>query len=241
MRAAFVVVIAFLSAAFAYGKPAPGLSATASVIPGLGQTLNGEPVRGLFYLSAVVGGAFAGGPYFPYIAQNIWFYNIYEAYQDAGAKRTQPHSIAKNWLATLNPTLIVDPIGAPIVGTGIVAGARGGYPVFTRPGEMVVFSFVGLGEEALFRGVLYPGFTDLTGSRVIGNLTSSVLFAAAHGVADTTQLRLLPMLARTFAGVAFAVQTERHDYDLRHSIFAHAWYDIFIVQDQLGIRAQIPF
>ena len=84
------------------------------------------------------------------------------------------------------------------------------------------------------RGFIYPGLTDVFGgSYWAGAITSSIVFAAAHGVADSSQLQAGVMLFRTAAGLLFSWQITRNRWDLRKNIFAHSWFDIFVSTEEL--------
>ncbi len=99
--------------------------------------------------------------------------------------------------------------------------------------------FIALGEEALFRGFVFPGFTDvLGGSTIAGALTSSVTFAAAHALYNgqsRSALQGSTMLLRTVLGLFYCWQTHEDKYDLRKSIFSHTWFDVLYEWDRQGL------
>jgi hypothetical protein len=139
---------------------AAGLSGTLSIVPGLGQTANGDALEGLAWFSTVTPLYIFGRGYLRQIAFDLWMYNMYDAYRDAKPKdgRVTQYNLLENSLAPYNPLNLFDPIGLPIVGFGAAAGAHNHYPTLRKPGAMITFGFVGLGEEGLFRGFLFPAF-----------------------------------------------------------------------------------
>jgi membrane protease YdiL (CAAX protease family) len=107
---------------------------------------------------------------------------------------------------------------------------------------MLMYSFVGLGEEALFRGFVFPAFTDIFFDSVwIGAVTSSAFFSWAHVVGGRQNLGASPLTQRFLMGLLFAWQTHRNQYDLRKSIFAHTWFDIFVDRGDVGARLEFRF
>ncbi|MEW6055658.1 MAG: CPBP family intramembrane glutamic endopeptidase [Bdellovibrionota bacterium] len=224
----------------------PGIAGTASLIPGLGQALNGDHLEGGAWLATVVGGMLHFNPNVRQAAFDLWMYNMYDAYRDAGAKDTTKYNVYQNYLATFNPLNIIDPIGASLVGVqaiGVHRRGRGGYQVTAPRNPILVpvsMGFVGLGEEALFRGFLFPGFSHLTGSRWAGAITSSALFSAAHMIDGTAASRSFLVLGSRFlAGMLFCWQTHRNAYDLRKSIFAHAWFDVLAIWDEQHVFPRV--
>jgi membrane protease YdiL (CAAX protease family) len=91
------------------------------------------------------------------------------------------------------------------------------------------YGFVGFGEEGLFRGALYPGLSHVFGSYWLGALTSSALFAVSHLPNKQAYYHSGRGLAELFVfGMILCAQTTYNHFDLRHSIFTHAWYDFVI-------------
>ena len=82
-----------------------------------------------------------------------------------------------------------------------------------------------MGEEALFRGFLFPALSTTFNSKVVGAITSSLLFSLFHitnGASDMEH-----NFAQRFAmGCIFSFEADRNKYDLRHQIFAHSWIDV---------------
>lgn len=108
-----------------------------------------------------------------------------------------------------------------------------------------VYGFVGLGEEGLFRRFLYPAFSDVFNSNVIGAVTSSVAFALFHATNGSKDLTPAMLTARTVMGLIFCWQVTREKYDLRKSIFTHAWWDFLVTRNgefsgQLGYKFFLP-
>ncbi|MCK5073863.1 MAG: CPBP family intramembrane metalloprotease [Bacteriovoracaceae bacterium] len=200
----------------------PGIAGAASIIPGLGQTIDGRPGEGLAWFAASFGPLLTNDRVAQQVGFDIWMYNMYDAWRDAGGKPSTNHNVFVNYIGNYNPLNIVDPIGAPIVGVGAIAGNGGDPDPDDFGSAMIFYSFVGLGEEGLFRGFLFPGFSSYLG-KWFGAVVSSGLFALVHdndGMSD--------FYVRFFAGMLFCWQADRNKYDLRKNIFAHTWYDMFV-------------
>ena len=221
----------------------PGGVGTLSIVPGLGQMVNGNFFEGLGWLGAVAALYGSGNSQLSQAGWDLWMYQMYDAYRDAGASGAAKHSVYENYAAFLNPLNLIDPIGAPLVAFGAAAGSSGGYPVLRSPSTVLMYGFVGLGEEGLFRGFLYPSFSQNLGSRWLGAITSSAAFAAIHATGGKAELQATPMIQRFIGGMLFCWQVERNHADLRKNIFAHAWYDIFVDDGGKiqGLKMKIPF
>lgn len=223
----------------------PGVAGALSIIPGLGQVSNGDVGEGALWFASVVAALSWSSPGVQQAGFDLWQYNMYDAYRDAGARDTAKQSVYSNYLGTFNPLNIIDPIGAPVLGlqgavvmrpdakTSDTADRLGLKKVWAVP---LVMGFVGLGEEGLFRGFLFPGFSHLTGSKPIGAVISSALFSAVHMTDGTALSRTTGVLAGRFLfGLLFCWQADLNRYDLRKSIFAHAWFDVLAVWDDQGV------
>lgn len=222
---------------------AAGISGTASIIPGLGQVINGQPLEGLGWFSSVVALSFSGNGYFTQIGFDLWMYNMYDAYRDARPQngRTTNYDVVDNYIAAFNPLNIVDPIGTPIVAYGVYAGASRGYPGLRSVTKPILYGFVGEGEEGLFRGFLFPGFSDVFSSKLVGAITSSAVFAVAHVTGGSSNLAGGALAQRFIGGMLFCWQANLNRYDLRHNIFAHAWYDVLVDRGRIaGLSAKFP-
>jgi Type II CAAX prenyl endopeptidase Rce1-like len=211
----------------------PAAAGALSVVPGLGQTVGGHPLEGLAWFGSVVGLYSSGNKWARNVALEFWEYNMYDAYRDAGAKDTGKQTFLENELAFINPLNLVDPISVGIVGYGVYSGAHSKSAVKQGPrgtlAGIAFFSTVGLGEEGLFRGFLFPGFSHLTGSYIVGAVLSSGAFAAAHLVNHNKYYHSAHGLTTLFAGgMLLCLQTYSQKWDLRHSIFTHAWFDISV-------------
>ena len=205
-----------------------GLYGSLSLVPGLGQAIQGNPGEGLAWFAASLGLMGQSKSYLQQAGFDLWMYNMYDAYRDGGGANTSKESLFENSIAFLNPMNIVDPIGAPIIAYGALGGASGGYPALKSPSEFFTNGFVGLGEEALFRGFLFPSFSGVFSSKPIGAITSSAVFSLAHFTNGKQDLQFSPLTQRFIAGLLFCWQADRNHYDLRKNIFAHAWYDILV-------------
>lgn len=213
-----------------FAKPAPGVSGLLSIVPGLGQVANGDGLEGLGYFAASAGLFFGGrkDSAMRHIGFDIWMYNMYDAYRDAGAKDTSKENIFQNYIANFNPLNIIDPIGGSFVVFAAASNGKADHLKGTPRslgGRIAYYSFVGFGEEALFRGFLFPGISHLFSSKIVGAILSSVIFSAAHrefGSAFT---------ARFLMGLAFCGQVYLNKFDLRKNIFAHTWYDVLVTRN----------
>lgn len=217
---------------------APGAAGVLSIVPGLGQAANGNVLEGLAWFTTTAGLYFSGSSYASNIGQEIWQYNMYDAYRDAGAKDTSKQNVLQNGIAPLNPANLLDPISVGIVGFGVYT-SRGNKVVRQGPRSVVggafLFAMVGLGEEGLFRGFLFPAFSHVTNSYTVGAVTSSAVFAAFHLGNKDNYYRSAAGLSTIFAaGLLFCWQTYLHKFDLRHSIFSHAWFDFTVEYLHIG-------
>lgn len=236
---AFLLSLAFLFAPVtAQAAIAPGAAGVLSIVPGLGQAAEGNGLEGLAWFASSAGLYFSGNSYARNIGFEIWQYNMYDAYRDAGAKDTSKQNVFENGIAPLNPVNLLDPISVGIVGFGFYT--KGGKNVArqgpkNKLGGAFLFAMVGLGEEGLFRGFLFPAFSHVTGSYTVGAITSSAAFAAFHLGNKDGYYRSAAGLGTIFAaGLLFCIQTYMHKFDLRHSIFAHAWFDFTVEYLHIG-------
>lgn len=211
----------------------PGVAGVLSIVPGLGQVATGNTLEGLAWFGTVAGLYATNSSYAQSIGMEIWEYNMYDTYRDAGARDTGKQTVFENGIAVLNPLNLIDPISIGIVGFGVYSGLRGKNAVRQGPGNALagvfLFGMVGLGEEGLFRGFLFPAFSHVTGSYTVGAITSSAVFAAAHLGNKDAYYHSAGGLATIFAGgLLFCLQTYLQKFDLRHSIFTHAWFDFSV-------------
>ncbi len=211
--------------------PEPGASGLLSIVPGLGQVANGNHWEGLAWFVTCAGlfiGNPGGGGLGRQIGFTLWMYNMYDAYRDAGPRDSTKYSVFENGIAPYNPLNLIDPIGAPVVGIAAIAGSSRGYPALRNPGKVIMYGFVGLGEEGLFRGFLFPGLSHVFNNYPVGAVTSSVLFAFAHVTGGSVEIKPATLAFRTAFGLIMSWQTYRNRFDLRKSIFAHAWWDVLV-------------
>lgn len=220
----------------------PGLKGTLSLVPGLGQMANGNGWEGLGWLGSVALLYGSKNAHLQAIGWDLWMYNMYDAYRDARPPAAAGHSLFENYTASLNPLNLLDPVGAPVVAYGALAGSSTGYPALRRPADIIKYGFVGLGEEGLFRGFLFPSFSQTLGSKWAGAITSSAVFAVAHVTGGSANLQTSALTQRFIGGMVFCLQADRNRYDLRKNIFAHAWYDILVSSDgQIrGLKMELP-
>lgn len=121
------------------------------------------------------------------------------------------------------------PLGLGL-GLVVLAGKTDNYKTRSLNSEDVLFSSAisynaGVGEEALFRGWMFPLFTETYGveNGFWANLTQATIFAALHYSEDNR----LP-LAQLLGGYYFGFLTKRNAWSLKESIFVHTWWDIII-------------
>jgi hypothetical protein len=100
--------------------------------------VNGNFFEGLGWLGAVAALYGSGNSQLSQAGWDLWMYQMYDAYRDAGASGAAKHSVYENYAAFLNPLNLIDPIGAPIVAFGAAAGSSGGYPVLRSPSTVLM-------------------------------------------------------------------------------------------------------
>lgn len=221
-----LLLLGLLLAPRAVAKPAPGISGTLSIVPGLGQVANGDGWEGASWFVTTVGLVLLKDPTAREFGMNLWFYNMYDAYRDAGAAKAAKHTLLENYVANFNPVNAFDLVGAPIIALAAVSpGTTASNKGTPRDPAMraLYYSSVGLGEEALFRGFLFPGFSSALGA-FPGAVLSSAVFSAAHGEGGSA------FVVRFLGGMLFCWQVHRNKYDLRRSIFAHTWFDFLLTR-----------
>ena len=227
------------SSAHAVSAGAAGLF---SVVPGLGQVVDGEPLEGLGWFVTVVGTVALSNSLHVYApvsgkktailsqaGYDLWLYNMYDAYRDGrpSGGRFSNNTALQNYAATFNPLNLVDPITTPALlawtgGLGIPDGNIKHAASLSRP---FFFGFVGMGEEGLFRGFLFPSLSDTFGSKLTGAAVSSVLFSLFHITNGLAEMES-NFVQRLAMGLVFCWAADHNKYDLRHGIFAHSWIDI---------------
>ncbi len=221
--------------AWAVSPTAAGLL---SVVPGLGEAVEGRPLIGLGYLAGVAGLFLASNLtsgdariFFGAAGPSLYCYQMYAAYRDGEPENRMygRTNVFEDYAAAFNPMNVLDP---KVIGFDAIAayqGATHGQGGSYSPLELIYFGLAVQQEEALYRGFLYPVFTDLYGGFKIGAaLTTSLLDAAQHGL----------YLADAFNPVVFTVRTvlflyltwvyENNNYFLPKNIFAHAWFDYLL-------------
>jgi hypothetical protein len=209
-----LILILLLNSSFAWAQ-SPGVSGSLSIIPGLGQAVNGNGFEGAAWFGSVIGLMSTKSRRTRQIGFDLWMYNMYDAYRDKSRKQT---TFAGDFLASYNPINAIDWIGTPMIGVASTVAK----PSNITPERVFEMSFVGLGEEGLFRGFLYPSLSQTFQSKWIGATISSAAFSLVH--LDGSK----PIPMRFLMGMLFCWQVNNNRGDIRKSIFAHTWWDVFV-------------
>jgi membrane protease YdiL (CAAX protease family) len=126
------------------------------------------------------------------------------------------------------------------VGLGLVLAARGSGQFQSQAfrGSDALYASAlsynaGVGEEALFRGWLFPLLTQAYGEEqsAWANMTQAALFGAAHISGDNPY----PII-QTMAGFYFAVLVQKNGWSLREAIFLHTWWDVIVFSASLAMK-----
>jgi hypothetical protein len=233
-----IMAFLVLASSHVHAKVEPEVKGIASILPGLGQALNGDYYETPLWLAATLPLMFSQSPYLQSIGSDLWLYNMYDAYKDAkpASMRYADNNLYSNYIATYNPMNVIDPIGGPFLGVyGVLPGWVRYHGKNVTPKQIFYASFVGLGEEGFFRGFLYPAFTDLVNSKLFGAVVSSALFGLAH-----TQYNTGGKAVVAAVGLIFCWQYTNNDYDLRKNVFTHSWIDVFLIPPGAAGGADLP-
>lgn len=118
------------------------------------------------------------------------------------------------------------------IGLGLViaVGANDDYKTRQLNTGDVAFSTgisynAGVGEEALFRGWMYPLFVEAYGEENIlwANLTQATIFGLAH-LSDENRFPIAQLLM----GYYWGWLAKRNGWSLKEAIFIHTWWDIIV-------------
>ena len=116
------------------------------------------------------------------------------------------------------------------LGLGIISGAHDNYETRRLNSGDILFSSAisynaGVGEEALFRGWMFPLFVHAYGEENTfwANATQATIFGLAHLSGDNP----FPVF-QTFAGYYFGWLARKNGYSLREAIFVHTWWDVIV-------------
>jgi membrane protease YdiL (CAAX protease family) len=189
------------------------------------------------------------------VAQNTYFYGMYAAYRDArnfnknfSYSYSMPQeSFADLILAPFEWKIIKKPevwggvLGSFVLGALVFSLIDDGLTDDEAPAlsssdnsifPLIAFS-VGVGEEAVFRGVLLPAYTELLGPSG-GLIASSLLFGAAHipngflleGRERDRYFKIgIPFITAMGAYMGWMVQKNN---SLKESTALHSWYDFIV-------------
>lgn len=118
------------------------------------------------------------------------------------------------------------------VGLGLVVGVGANDDYDTRnltAGDIAFTSGIsynaGVGEEALFRGWMFPLFVELYGVENMfwANMTQAAIFGAAH----FSQENQFPIF-QLAAGYYFGWLARKNGWSLREAIFVHTWWNVIV-------------
>ena len=119
------------------------------------------------------------------------------------------------------------PLGliAGLVGAG-VATENNRYQLSTNDWAFTsgVSYHAGVGEEAFFRGFIYPLFQEKFDNTFLASGASSLLFAAGH-ISPSNQV---PLIQFAF-GLYMDYLTRRNSWSIQEATFIHFWWDIFAI------------
>jgi len=234
----FITTLSIILSLNTSGQVANGL---AGIIPGLGQVSNGHYWEALGYATTIVGLINQKDPKLSTVGLDIWFYSMYDAWRDAGGKPVEKDMpMIGHYAQTFNPLNIWDPIGVGFLGSAAI-GRNEARERYEREAigkgdtqylhrwhntdmwkSTLTFAAVGMGEEAFFRGFLFPAISNYIGVWG-GAAVSSLMFGFAH-VGNREE-----NLARSLVGMIWCWQYHRNKYVLGKNIFSHAWYDQILV------------
>jgi hypothetical protein len=62
-----------------------------------------------------------------------------------------------------------------------------------------------------------------------------------HNTEGKDAFKPIPMITRTLVGSLWAVQTMRSNYDLRKSIFSHAWLDVVAFKEEVRFKVGLSW
>jgi membrane protease YdiL (CAAX protease family) len=202
----------------------PAWYGAASFIPGLGQTFNGNVLEGVTWFGVTLSLLGSKNNLNRNIGFDIWLYNMYDAWKDVGGRPSSNHWVGYEYAQSFNPAHLTDPfsIGALSLGAygrGKSKSQNSSEDDLNVAQSILLFSFVGFGEESFFRGFLYPSFSSWL-SPWGGAIVSSAAFSLAHVGASSEG-----NLVRFIYGLIFCWQYSHNKYQLGGNIFAHTWYD----------------
>lgn len=215
----------------------PGGAATLSLVPGLGEVVEGNVWTGIGYFTSTIGLIlFPGKTEFAQVARgagiSLYSYQMYDAYRDA---HPQNHmygtgTLLQNYLAAVNPVNAWDPFSVGFVGLGATQVRKIRRQYGDEPYKLYRLAYFATAvqqEEALYRGFLYPFFTDIYGgSKFFAALTTSAIDAFQHYFyLGPTALEPTVFTMRTALFMLLTWQFTRNNYELAPGVFAHAWFD----------------
>lgn len=226
----------------------PAAAGFLNVVPGLGHTLDGKPLVGLGYLSAlvalIVGANNTQGPAKVLLGgatPSLYCYQIYAAYRDGepGNRMIGNSNVLEDYIAAFNPMNALDFKVAAFDAIGAAQGIWSPQPNGTyNLTNLLYYGIAVQQEEALYRGFLYPVFTDLLGgSKLAAAMVTSLLDSAQHALYLSNALDPFIFSMRTALFLYLTWMYEQNQYQLTKNIFAHAWFD-YLVRPPLVTDAQ---
>jgi membrane protease YdiL (CAAX protease family) len=250
--------------------PHPTVGAAQSFVPGLGHFYLGKPMAGTAILAAELGLittsfslAYEGKD--PELAmlgfltsQDMLLYSLHDVYRGARRMRSEAgyaHPLPDEGLfdhltaivdvrfLTRWTTLTVLSVPAALAAASLQDGQ-------SMEGESIKYKFLtpftislnaSLGEEAFFRGFLFPELEHRIGTPAAMAL-SAIAFGMLHYNPAYTDLEVaLSLGTTTLFGAYMNWLVKRNDYSLRESIFIHFWWDMLLIGAQALASNEIAF
>lgn len=126
---------------------------------------------------------------------------------------------------TFVPILVI----GGLVAADVLTGSERAIKFSTADGFFTsAFSYqAGVGEEALFRGVMQPALMETVSDRraFAANLVQALVFGAAHYSPDHNNLPWPQFLFGLYLGWL----TQYREYTLSENIFIHVWWDVIAI------------
>jgi membrane protease YdiL (CAAX protease family) len=277
-------------------RSSPSTASFLALVPGLGHAYLGEYGEAAGYGGSMLGLRLIlevvttvepefNGQTIGLGMQNLWFYNIFDAYRDARRKQKnydyktpvtnesllqlvtapfRPDVLRKKWVWAGVPAALVGGFGVsllaeralpetnfslaslrptpkPLPGLGIAKITSDDLPILLAGGAFLTATFVpvGVGEEALFRGVLQSSLVNRMGP-INGWIAASLLFGSVHifnfvevdpiteRISGFNEAGYFAVPYITLVGAGFGYAYMKENDKLSASVAAHFWYDFLL-------------